>query len=68
MITDYVNTYAKVIYNDREMTWDVLNSVKNYPVRIGLLNKMKPHKNTPSLTLALCLPLKIRTRYRGLMM
>nr|XP_022299294.1 uncharacterized protein LOC111108065 [Crassostrea virginica] len=48
MITDYVNTYAKVIYNDREMTWDVLrNSVKNYPVRIGLLKQNETAEEYP---------------------
>lgn len=48
MITDYVNTYAKVIYNDREMTWDVLrNSVKNYPVRIGLLKQNETAQEYP---------------------
>ena len=48
MVTDYVKTYAKVIYNDREMTWDVLrNSVKNYPVRIGLLKQNETAEEYP---------------------
>ena len=53
MITDYVNTYAKVIYNDREMTWDVLNSVKNYPVRIGLLKQNETAQEYPQSYLSL---------------
>uniref|UniRef100_K1QGK1 Fibrillin-2 n=1 Tax=Magallana gigas TaxID=29159 RepID=K1QGK1_MAGGI len=47
MITDYENTYVKVIYNDREMTWDVLNSVGNYPVRIGVLKQNETAEEYP---------------------
>ena len=38
LVTDFHHTLVKVAYEDREMKWDVLNSVgSNYPVRIGLL-------------------------------
>ncbi|XP_061167956.1 serine-rich adhesin for platelets-like [Saccostrea echinata] len=47
MLSDYENTYIKVIYNDREMTWDVLNSVSNYPVRIGLLKQNETVEEYP---------------------
>jgi hypothetical protein len=47
MLTDYLNTYVKVIYNDREMTWDVLNSVGNYPVRIGILKQNETAEEYP---------------------
>jgi hypothetical protein len=47
MLTDYLNTYVKAIYNDREMTWDVLNSVGNYPVRIGILKQNETAEEYP---------------------
>ncbi|XP_056001709.1 uncharacterized protein LOC125655815 [Ostrea edulis] len=47
MLSDYQNTYVKVIYNDREMTWDVLNSVGNYPVRIGILKQNETAEEYP---------------------
>lgn len=47
MITDFENTYVKVIYNDREMTWDVLSSVGNYPVRIGVLKQNETAEEYP---------------------
>lgn len=39
LVTDFQHTVVKVTYEDREMKWDVLNSVGNYPVRIGLLKQ-----------------------------
>ncbi|XP_065939071.1 uncharacterized protein [Magallana gigas] len=39
LVTDFLHTLVKVAYEDREMKWDVLNSVGNYPVRIGLLKQ-----------------------------
>ena len=47
MISDYVNTYVKVIYSDRDMKWDVLASVGNYPVRIGLLKQNEAAEEYP---------------------
>lgn len=39
LVTDFLHTLVKVAYEDREMKWDVLNSVGYYPVRIGLLKQ-----------------------------
>ena len=39
LVTDFRHTFVKVTYEDREMKWDILSSVGNYPVRIGSLKQ-----------------------------
>ena len=37
LISDYINAYCKAIYADRQMLWDIVTSMPNYPVVIGFL-------------------------------
>ncbi|XP_062578222.1 mucin-like protein [Saccostrea cucullata] len=39
LITDFIHSFVKVTYEDREMKWKVLDSVGKYPVRIGTLKQ-----------------------------